>query len=277
MSKFEDRLWMELVREHGPDLAQIRTPTRRARRRPRPRLLVGTTLGLAGIGTILALALGAASSSPAFAVTRNPDGTVTVRVTRFGGIAGANARLAALGVRAKAVQVTAGCTAARGSWVARRPKPQRVVARGRLQRLIVTARFDPKQIPAGHTLVLAAVRAGVAARVAPIHLIRGQPPTCFAVARPPLPPAVLRAAEGGHVHCAFDRPGFAARDGRRQVLPAPVVIKGTRVSGGKIRYRRIVIPKVARVNGNLAVPAPLAARAARECSVAATSSRASRH
>lgn len=222
MSKFEDRLWMELVREHGCDLAQIRKPARRGPRRPRPRLLVGTTLGLAGMGTILALALGAASSSPAFAVTRNPDGTVTVWVTRVGGIAGANARLAALGVRAKAVQVTAGCTAARGSWVARRPKPPRVAARGRLQRLIVKARFDPKQIPAGHTLVLAAVHAGVAPRVAPIHLIRGQAPTCFSVAPPPLPPAVLRGVGGGKLHCDIIRPGFAARErrGRRCKRPS---------------------------------------------------------
>ena len=55
MSKFKDRLWRELVREHGADLAQIRRPAAKHARRARPRVLAGTTLGLAGAGTALAL------------------------------------------------------------------------------------------------------------------------------------------------------------------------------------------------------------------------------
>ena len=72
MSKFEDHLWREVVRQHGHDLEpappsppRVKPPLRRAR----PRVLAGTTLGLAAVGAALALVLGAASSSPAFAVT----------------------------------------------------------------------------------------------------------------------------------------------------------------------------------------------------------------
>ena len=56
-------------------------------------------LGLAGLGTALVLVLSAASTSPAFAVSRNHDGTVTISIKRSSGVAGANARLNQLGIR----------------------------------------------------------------------------------------------------------------------------------------------------------------------------------
>ncbi len=58
------------------------------------------TVGLAGEGATVALVLGAASTSPAFAVTRHHDRTVTVWVKRSDGIAGANTKLHQLGIRA---------------------------------------------------------------------------------------------------------------------------------------------------------------------------------
>ena len=76
MSKFKDRLWRELVRDHGKDLAQITRPEVKRSRRARPRVLAGTSLGLAGVRAAVVLAVGAASTSPAFAVTPNHDGTV---------------------------------------------------------------------------------------------------------------------------------------------------------------------------------------------------------
>lgn len=100
MSNFEDHLWREVERQHDPDLEPSgRPPTRHRRLAPRILAAAGI-LGLAGVGTAVALALGAASASPAFAVTRHPDGTVTVWVKRSSGIAGANAKLHQLGIRA---------------------------------------------------------------------------------------------------------------------------------------------------------------------------------
>src|SRR5579863_1942495 len=109
MSKFTDRLWRELVRDHSEELSALeREHASRARVR-RPRLLAGSTVGLAGIGTVIALVLSAAGSTPAFAVTQNHDGSVSVWIRTLSGIGGANQRLHTLGVRAVAVQVMAGC------------------------------------------------------------------------------------------------------------------------------------------------------------------------
>ena len=84
MSKFTDHLWRDLVNEHGPTLAQTNRPDPgRAGERllRRPRILAGSTLGLAGIGATLALVLGGtAATTPAFAVTRSNDGSVLVHL-----------------------------------------------------------------------------------------------------------------------------------------------------------------------------------------------------
>ena len=148
MSKFEDHLWREFAREHGNALAQMARPSVKQSRRARPRLVVGTGLGLVGIGSVLALVLGATTTSPAFAVTRNHDGTVTVRVLRTAGIAGANAKLHQLGIRAKVLpQVPVRCRdrspmAGQGA-----PAPQ-----GNFTDAHWT--IDLRKVPAGHTLAL---------------------------------------------------------------------------------------------------------------------------
>jgi hypothetical protein len=111
MSKFEDHLWREVARQHGPDVEHAGRPQPRHTRLRARMLAGGSILGLAGAGTAAALVLGAASASPAFAVTRNHDGTVTVWVKRSSGIAGANAKLHQLGVRAMVLpQAPARCS-----------------------------------------------------------------------------------------------------------------------------------------------------------------------
>jgi hypothetical protein len=62
---------------------ELSTPSRpvRARvRRSRPRLLAASTLGLAGVGAALVLALSGSAAPPAFAVTRSSDGSVLVQL-----------------------------------------------------------------------------------------------------------------------------------------------------------------------------------------------------
>jgi hypothetical protein len=100
MSKFEDHLWREVERQHGPDVERAGRPRARHSRLRSRVLAGGSVLGLAGAGATIALVLGAASASPAFAVTRHHNGTVTVWVKRASGIAGANAKLHQLGIRA---------------------------------------------------------------------------------------------------------------------------------------------------------------------------------
>jgi hypothetical protein len=175
MSKFTDRLWRELMREHRAELERIDRPAASRRRRALPRrLLAGTSIGLAGAGTAIALAIGAASTTPAFAVTKNPDGTVSVTINKLTGVAGANQRLAQMNVRAVAVPVVAGCEGA----------PPPAAMRALLYRVHAaavqggTVKIDPKQIPAGKSLVLAAGPG----RVNIAQLRRGKSwtaPSCF--------------------------------------------------------------------------------------------------
>ncbi|MFZ0972513.1 MAG: hypothetical protein WAN22_09825 [Solirubrobacteraceae bacterium] len=69
----------DLARQHQATHANRQEP-RRARL-PRPRVLAGGTLGLAGVGAALVLALGGtAATTPAFAVTRASDGSVLVQL-----------------------------------------------------------------------------------------------------------------------------------------------------------------------------------------------------
>jgi hypothetical protein len=138
MSEFEDNLWLEVVREHGDELARTaRTGPARVRATGR-QLLAGTTVCLAAMATAAALLFGASTSPPAFAVTRNPDGTVTVNLMQQSGIAGANEKLAAMGVRAQIAMPA--------------KTPPKLVCPGGTAPTIT---FDPASIPKRHVLVIA--------------------------------------------------------------------------------------------------------------------------
>ena len=67
--------------------------------RRRSRLLASSSLGLAGIGAAVLIALsGTAATSPAFAITRHDDGSVLVQLSRQEDIAQANQKLTAMGI-----------------------------------------------------------------------------------------------------------------------------------------------------------------------------------
>jgi len=76
--------------------------------RARPRVLAGSTLGLAGIGAALVLALGGSATPPAFAVTRHHDGSVAVKIYRTSGIVFANRKLASMGIHERLTVVKDG-------------------------------------------------------------------------------------------------------------------------------------------------------------------------
>jgi hypothetical protein len=119
MTKFSDQLFDDLMREHGPALAQARPPA------PRKRHITarGTLLASGGTlaaGAALAGALVAVNGTPAhpaakatpaaYTVQQNPDGTVTLAVYQKSGIAGANTRLRQLGDKqVVVVPVEPGC------------------------------------------------------------------------------------------------------------------------------------------------------------------------
>jgi hypothetical protein len=91
---------IDLAREERAGHANRPEPGRG--RVPRPRLFAGGTLGLAGAGAALVLALSGTSAPPAFAVTRQHDGSVLVTVnvaqTTQPWVVGADRKLAAMGI-----------------------------------------------------------------------------------------------------------------------------------------------------------------------------------
>jgi hypothetical protein len=201
MSKFKDRLWRELVRDHGAELAQLTRPAAAHGRRARPRVLAGTTLGLAGVGATLTLILTAASTTPAFAVTQNRDGSVSVKILRLAGIQAANAKLHALGVRAQVVQVSAGCT------IAPLLPPAAIAGlaaaqHARIVELKVGAQsgawIDPRRIPLNKTLVLPAARVGRQVRVGNPRWAKGAVPVCLPVGPAGPPPCQVVGPAAGN-------------------------------------------------------------------------------
>jgi hypothetical protein len=132
MTKFTDHLWRDLVREHGPTLANADRPEPgRVRLLQRPRVLAGSTLGLAGVGAAVVLALGATSSPPAYAITTNDDSSVLVTINENSALPQANAKLTAMGIHeqvtiymatgAAAVSGPVSCTPAPGANVSGPP------------------------------------------------------------------------------------------------------------------------------------------------------------
>jgi hypothetical protein len=103
MTKFTENLWSDLAREHGSTLAHAGRPEpARAGGFPirRPRILAGSTLGLAGAGAALVLVLGGSTAAPAFAVTKQDDGSVLVNLNynTDQNLPQVDAKLAAMGI-----------------------------------------------------------------------------------------------------------------------------------------------------------------------------------
>jgi hypothetical protein len=116
MSTFEDRLWTYLADRHGASEvtstrtraeASLRSRVVQARRRP----VVMTTSALAVIAAAVALLVSVTTSTPpAYALTDNPDGSITVTINDLQtAIPQVNARFAAMGVDETVIPITQSC------------------------------------------------------------------------------------------------------------------------------------------------------------------------
>jgi hypothetical protein len=78
--------------------APVATTARRTR--PRRRIFAGSSLGLAGVGAALVLALGGSAAAPAFAITKGTDGSVLVKLNYDANqnLPQVNAKLASMGL-----------------------------------------------------------------------------------------------------------------------------------------------------------------------------------
>lgn len=193
MTKFADQLFDDLMREHGPELAQARPPMAARRRVATRPLWLGTgAAGLAAGVTAGVLVLGGSPAYAAYAVTSH-HGTVSVSVNQASGVAGANAALRRLRAHVVVVPVRPGCVPLSSL---PRPAPGTHL-RGvstKVGRDVHGHRSVSVQIkggiPAGDTLVLAfATRPGGTGSVGAGGLITGQAPRCVSLANLPAPPS----------------------------------------------------------------------------------------
>ena len=165
LSRFGAELQRAIARELGSD----QEPQTSSSRRRRPRLIAGTTLAAAAVAAVIVLVVGATTSSPAYAVSQNRDGTVTVRVQQLAAVGGLNERLRTLHVPARVVAVAAAC----GQLMYREISPS-------IHANVSATRFDPRAIPHGQTLLLASWLAGHQVQVAIARQVAGRTPACLA-------------------------------------------------------------------------------------------------
>lgn len=104
MTRFKDNLLNDLMREHGKTVEEA--PVRNTRS-ARPLLIAAGALAVAGVATVAITTNG--NTPEAFAVTKNPDGSVTVTIRDIKGIDPANAKLREYGIGAKAVRMSRDC------------------------------------------------------------------------------------------------------------------------------------------------------------------------
>jgi hypothetical protein len=110
MTKFEDRLFGDLMAEHGHHLRAVPAPAPARRRVRRPVWMAGGVAAVVAAVTAAVMALGSAPAMAAYSVTQR-DGTTSVSVYRASGVAGANAALHRLRARVAVVPVRPGCPA----------------------------------------------------------------------------------------------------------------------------------------------------------------------
>ncbi len=182
MSKFEDRLWSELVREHGAELAGGEAPLRRRRLRGAP-LAAGGLLFIGALGAAALILTASGGPQAAFAVTENPDGSVTLTIDEIIGVSAANAELAKLGVRVRVRRVERGCTAVGVPDGSHRAQVMKTVQMSKLANGFAHIEWiiNPRAIPPGDTLGLSAQRVqhgSVHAAATGIELYRGPAPVC---------------------------------------------------------------------------------------------------
>ena len=199
MTRFEDQLFDDLIREHGSALNIVGTP----KRHPRTgRALLAAGAGGVAVaavaGVLVATATGhgpgaTAATDSAYTVTSNPNGTVTLAVYQRSGIAAANAKLHQLGDKqVYVVPVAADCPS-----ITSLPAPA-VPLNGHLGiQTGVSAKpggsvtVTAKGIPAGDILVVGiatTVTGGTTTTLGASRLTSAPAPTCVSLPTGPLPP-----------------------------------------------------------------------------------------
>lgn len=186
MTKFEDQLFTDLMEEYRPVLQHLEPAAApRNRRVPVRRVAWLTGVATAGAATATGVLL-LGGSTPAYAVTQHPDGTVTVSIDRPAGVQPANVKLRVLGDPVVVVPVSSGCPS-----IGSLPEPQvrpsslRITASGRESGGTLTV--DAHGVPAGETMIIAASTSAGGGMQLASAVISGPAPSCVSLPAPPPP------------------------------------------------------------------------------------------
>ena len=184
MGKFEDRLIEELMDDHGPALAGLERPAPHHRSK-RPLWMTGGALALAVAGAGIFTLVGG-GGSPAYAVTQNSNGTVTLTLADMTGVTGANQELHKLGLPVLVVPFNDNSC----SYVYDKPDNARGFTSAAAATITGEGQFTfaLDQVPAGDTLVIGAegVNLGNSKGVALTEgTAKGRPPVCGAPSTKP--------------------------------------------------------------------------------------------
>jgi len=178
MTSFEDRLWGELSSEYATELALGGPSAPRGRGRLVTFAVAAAVVAAVAVAITVGFKVG--SSTPAYAVTQNSNGTVTVAIRELVGIKDANAKLAALGVRARVAAVEAGCTANQHAF-----DPIRIPIKlvGTMLSIgpgssSAPLTITPSVIPTGDTLLITANQIAPTTATLAVRLYRGATPPC---------------------------------------------------------------------------------------------------
>jgi hypothetical protein len=151
--------------------------------RRRPALITGTALAVT-VAAATAVLVFNTTSTPAYAVTDNSDGTVTVTLHDIQAITALNAALARDGIAARAIPLTADCP------IHGFPNPMPAGTNPSTYTITIV----PADIPAGYTAVVA-VGENASGQVALAQgAFRSPVPVCFNST-----PMVLHPIDAGHV------------------------------------------------------------------------------
>jgi|SRR5271154_2152687 len=198
MTKFEDQLFADLMTEHRTALVGIgHAPARRIQ--PRAAWLTGAaTTVAAGAATAAVVLVG--GGSPAYAVTQNPNGTVTLKVDTKAGIGPANTQLHVLGDPVVVVPVGAGCPLI-SSLPQAKPAPGSAIS-GSTQLSESTAgspsiTIDVQGVPAGDTALVAYTTLPNGQVNLGSVVISGTVPNCVSLPAPPAGSGQVSGSTGG--------------------------------------------------------------------------------
>jgi hypothetical protein len=193
MTRFADQLFDDLMHEYGPEMARVAMPAAPRRRVGTRTVLLTAGAGCLAVAAVVGSLVATGGGAPAYAVTRNSDGAVTLSVYDQSGISGANQELVKLGDgRVVTVPVRVGCESItslpKASFAAEKPGQSSGIVRPRDGVTVGTGKSGKGEvliatpdIPAGDVFVVAIRTTAQGTTIATTQLIKAPAPSCVSV------------------------------------------------------------------------------------------------